>query len=60
MPLSGPADCAESKPENVTTETDDPEREQATGTNSAGVLDGGVDDIGALQLWDQVMKEYKS
>ena len=29
------------------------------GGNSAAVLDGGVDDIGPLQLWDTIMKKYK-
>ena len=29
------------------------------GANNAAVLEGGVGDIGPLQLWDTVMKKYK-
>ena len=29
------------------------------GGNSAAVLDGGVDDIGSLRLWDTIIRKYK-
>ena len=56
---SGPADCVESSTDDVSANAGDEQRDHETGINSAGVLDGGVDDISALQLWDMIMKRYK-
>ena len=57
---AGPAQCvpqAEGQEGgNVTEVVDIPED---AGCNSAGVLDGGVDDLGPLQLWNTIMKKYK-
>ena len=56
---SGPADCVERK-------NDDGDDDQAVeadqdlaGNQCAAALDGGVDDISPVQLWDAVMKKYK-
>ena len=59
MNQSGPADCVEESTDDASANTGDEQRDYETGINSAGVLDGGVDDISALQLWDTIMKKYK-
>ena len=58
--VAGPAQCVPQENEaedtcedSVTGLPDD------AGANSGGVLDGGVDDIAPLQLWDTIMKKYK-
>ena len=58
MNQSGPADCAEESTDDASANAGDEQRDYETGINSAGVLDGGVDDISALQLWDMIMKKY--
>ena len=56
---SGPADCVEESTDDASASADAEQRDYETGINSAGVLDGGVDEITALQLWDTLMKKYK-
>ena len=58
--VAGPAQCvAQEEEESGTCEDTPAEIPGDVGANNAVVLDGGVDDIGPLQLWDTVMKKYK-
>ena len=59
MDQSGPADCVDESTDDASANADAEQRDYETGINSAGVIDGGVDDISALQLWDMIMKKYK-
>ena len=55
---SGPADCTD--PFDGTTHQDDvTDADVMTADQSAGILDGGVDDITPVQLWDTIMRKYK-
>ena len=38
---------------------DDMDIDDMTADQSADILDGGVDDITPVQLWDTIMKKYK-
>ena len=35
------------------------EDEASVADQSAGVIDGGVDDVTPVQIWDEIMKKYK-
>ena len=59
MDQSGPADCVDESTDDASANADAEQRDYEAGINSAGVIDGGVDDISALQLWDMIMKKYK-
>ena len=59
--LAGPAQCVDQEDvdgsgtgKDASADTSD-----AAAANNAAVLDGGVDDIEPLQLWDTIMKKYK-
>jgi hypothetical protein len=55
---SGPADCVPSEcGEDEHDNRGDTELD--VGDQCAGVVDGGIDDISPLQIWDEVMKRYK-
>ena len=55
---SGPADCIDD-----TNETHDTggnlEEPTIPSEDCVGIIDGGVDDISPLQIWDEIMKKYK-
>ena len=54
---SGPADCVPKDGEDyVSVEEED---EASVADQSAGVIDGGVDDVTPVQIWDQIMNTYK-
>ena len=54
---SGPADCVPKEGEDVVPAQD--EDETSVAYQSAGIIDGGVDDATPVQIWDQNMKKYK-
>jgi len=54
----GPADCTATEEEDKDSESTLPESADM-GQNCAAALDGGVDDLTPLQLWDCIMKKYK-
>ena len=56
--LHGPANCTEDQ-EDVAEGTLGQCNSTDMGNNCAAALDGGVDDITPVQLWDAVMKKYK-
>eukprot|EP00973_Karenia_brevis_P069976 9728543-Karenia_brevis.AAC.1 len=35
------------------------DEETTSGDQCAGIIDGGVDDVTPVQIWDQIMKRYK-
>ena len=55
---SGPTDCVEESTDGVV-DAENEQQDNETGLNNAGVLDGSVDDVTALQLWDSIMTNYK-
>ena len=57
--VAGPADCTASKETEDDEKNDVQEGHDETADNCAGVMDGGVDDISPVQIWDAVMKKYK-
>ena len=61
MNMAGPAQCVdqeEAEESDVGKNTALDASDDAA-ANNAAVLDGGVDDIEPLQLWDTIMKKYK-
>ena len=55
---AGPADChAEAADECA--QPDPVDDAGSVGTGCVGILDGGIDDISPVQIWDQIMKRYK-
>ena len=60
MNLAGPAQCVPEDEEQPSPPTNlNATASGDAGSNSAAVLDGGVDYIGPLQLWDTIMKKHK-
>ena len=56
--VSGPADCVDTEGQDPVVADVNLESELA-GNQCAAALDGGIDDITPVQLWDAVMKKYK-
>ena len=55
--LQGPANCTEDDQIGLEeTSTGQGPHEEV---QCAAALDGGLDDVGPIQLWDEVMKKYK-
>jgi hypothetical protein len=58
--VAGPAQCVEQEDaEQDMTEDSGIQMPEDAGVNSGAVLDGGVDSVTPLQLWDTIMKKYK-
>ena len=58
--IAGPAQCVEQEDSELgTTEGIGIQIPEDAGANSGVVLDGGVDSVTPLQLWDTIMKKYK-
>ena len=55
---SGPANCTEPAGEGDE-DTNDADDAHNSVDNCVGVIDGGVDSVTPLQIWDAVMKKYK-
>ena len=60
---AGPSDCREDD-ENTPLETEDNEATKQNisydiGANCAAAVDGGIDEISPLKMWDTIMKKYK-
>ena len=53
---AGPADCNADQQDE---QSPAPEDLDDVDAQCAGVLHGGMDDLGPVQLWDAVMKKYK-
>ena len=58
MLAAGPANCTTVGGAGSTDDVE-PQDEAEVGDNCAAVLDGGVDDITPVQIWDQIMRRYK-
>ena len=56
--VAGPVDCTFSGDAGEEGD-DEQDAETALANHSAGVIDGGVDSVTPVQIWDQVMKHYK-
>ena len=56
---SGPADCTPAD-DSIGTEADDPQEEIRVTDDCAGIIDGGVDDVTPIQLWDFILKNTRS
>ena len=54
----GPADCVATDA-SKTDESQDNDTHAASGNQCAGVLDGGIDEISPLLIWDTCMKKHK-
>ena len=59
--LAGPAQCVDQEDAGDSEAGKDASADtpQDAAANNAAVLDGGVDDLEPLQLWDTIMKKYK-
>ena len=55
---SGPADCTAEFDEADGADINTNET-TAPGEDCVGIIDGGVDDITPVQIWDQIMRKYK-
>ena len=55
---AGPADCGDLGAEENQTDAN-VEVAASSSEQCAGIIDGGVDDVSPVQIWDQVMKRYK-
>ena len=56
---SGPANCTPAAEEELESGHPASQDEQEVTANCAGILDGGIDDLTPIQMWDEVMKRYK-
>ena len=56
---AGPANCTDLPDETEGLPEDGQGLEEEAVANCVGVLDGGVDDITPVQIWNKIMKKYK-
>ena len=55
---SGPADCV-AQPDEEDATTLDGDVHESLADQCAGIIDGGVDEITPVQIWNEIMKKYK-
>ena len=57
---AGPANCTAPQEEEGTGQEGTVTGEREAASNCVGVLDGGVDDVTPVQIWNEVMEKYKT
>ena len=57
---AGPANCTAPQGEGSAGKEEAEASEREAASNCVGVLDGGVDDVTPVQIWNEVMEKYKT